>query len=86
MCRHVHRYLMKTWGIKHQDSVFLCDDDNDMELAALVGRAFLPTVSSASVERAVAARPEHFVTTEARGMKASEEMVDAVIEHFKRRS
>lgn len=30
------------------DCVFLCDDDNDMELAAVVGKAFLPSITSVS--------------------------------------
>ena len=37
---------MKKWGMEHSNAVFLCDDDNDMPLAAVVGKAFLPTVSS----------------------------------------
>ena len=37
---------MKRWSVARSDSVFLCDDDNDMELAAEVGRAFLPSISS----------------------------------------
>lgn len=37
---------MKNWDIEHKDSVFLCDDHNDLELAAVVGLAFLPTISS----------------------------------------
>lgn len=35
-------------GAEAQDCVFLCDDDNDMELAAVVGKAFLPSVTSVS--------------------------------------
>lgn len=41
---------MKAWGVeKLSDSVFLCDDDNDMELAVEVGKAFLPSISSVSL-------------------------------------
>ncbi len=37
---------MKKWGISETESVFLCDDDNDLELAAHVARAFLPSITS----------------------------------------
>lgn len=39
---------MKKWGILKPDSVFLCDDDNDMELAVDIGKAFLPSITSVS--------------------------------------
>jgi hypothetical protein len=45
------RHLMKRWGVEAKDSVFLCDDDNDLELAVEVGRAFLPTITSVSQGR-----------------------------------
>ena len=48
-CNTLCRYLMKNWDIAHKDSVFLCDDHNDLELAAVVGLAFLPTISSVGV-------------------------------------
>jgi hypothetical protein len=34
-------------------TAFLCDDDNDLALAARVGRAFVPTVGSESMRLAV---------------------------------
>lgn len=40
------RYMMQKWGAACEDCAFLCDDDNDIELAETVGRAFLPSVSS----------------------------------------
>lgn len=52
-------------------TAFLCDDDNDLALAARCGRAFVPTFGSESMRRAVdearrraeaAAAPTHFVT------------------------
>ncbi len=45
------RYLMARFCIEDTSkSAFLCDDDNDLPLAALVGKAFLPSISSVSVE------------------------------------
>jgi hypothetical protein len=42
----VARYLMQRHGAAAADCVFLCDDDNDLELAALVGKAFVPSIGS----------------------------------------
>ena len=47
---------MKQWSVARSDSVFLCDDDNDMELAAEVGRAFLPSISSVRGSRVKGSR------------------------------
>eukprot|EP00197_Chlamydomonas_leiostraca_P012292 CAMPEP_0202869656 /NCGR_PEP_ID=MMETSP1391-20130828/12575_1 /ASSEMBLY_ACC=CAM_ASM_000867 /TAXON_ID=1034604 /ORGANISM="Chlamydomonas leiostraca, Strain SAG 11-49" /LENGTH=268 /DNA_ID=CAMNT_0049549997 /DNA_START=62 /DNA_END=868 /DNA_ORIENTATION=- len=77
------RYLMARFQARAQDCVFLCDDDNDMELAAEVGRAYLPSVTSESVRRAVAARPEHFVQATKKGTEATEEMLLAVSKDYK---
>ncbi len=40
------RYLLRRFEAQAADAAFLCDDDNDMELAAIVGKAFLPSVTS----------------------------------------
>lgn len=45
------RYLMQRFGAARSDCVFLCDDDNDMALAADVGKAFLPSITSVSRTR-----------------------------------
>jgi len=38
-------YLMRRWGVPASSCVLLCDDDNDLQLAAVVGKAFLPSIS-----------------------------------------
>ena len=58
------QYVAKKWGARAEDAVMLMDDDNDLELAAWVGRAFVPTVSHESVYAAVAKDPGHFVLSE----------------------
>jgi hypothetical protein len=40
------RHLLTHFGAAPADAAFLCDDDNDLELAAIVGKAFLPSVTS----------------------------------------
>lgn len=42
------RHLMQRWGVPVASTAFLCDDDNDLALAAVVGRAFLPSISAVS--------------------------------------
>jgi hypothetical protein len=42
-------HLMSRWGVGPAATAFLCDDDNDLALAAVVGRAFLPSISAVSV-------------------------------------
>jgi hypothetical protein len=42
------RHLMHKWGVAPAATAFLCDDDNDLALAAVVGKAFLPSISAVS--------------------------------------
>ncbi|KAG2432634.1 hypothetical protein HXX76_008974 [Chlamydomonas incerta] len=79
------RHLMARFGAAAPDCSFLCDDDNDLQLAAEVGRAFLPSITSDSVRVAAEARPEHFVVakTAGQGVVATEEALRAVMAHYK---
>lgn len=43
------QHLMRKWGVAPAATAFLCDDDNDLALAAVVGKAFLPSISTASM-------------------------------------
>jgi hypothetical protein len=38
-------HLLAQWGGSAADAAHLCDDDNDLPLAALVGRAFIPGIT-----------------------------------------
>lgn len=58
---------------------------NSQELAAVVSKAFLPSVTSPSVEAAIKLRPDHFVLASASGTMATEEMLDAVLQHYSHR-
>lgn len=46
-------YLMQKFGVPAGRCALLCDDDNDLELAAIVGKAFLPSIGAVSMHRAV---------------------------------
>jgi hypothetical protein len=45
-------YLMKRWTAAPQHCAFMCDDDNDLKLASLVGRALVVSIGSVSGCRA----------------------------------
>lgn len=76
-------YLMGLWGVTSADCVFMCDDDNDLELAQLVNKSFLPSITSASVAAAVAANPDQFVTCPNKtGSAATEFMIEQVADHY----
>lgn len=42
------RHLMRKWGVPAASTAFLCDDDNDLALADIVAKAFLPSISAVS--------------------------------------
>ena len=42
-------YLMERFKVPAEQCAHLCDDDNDLELAAIVGRAFVVGITSVSV-------------------------------------
>jgi len=50
----VGRHVAATLGVDLRNCCFLCDDDNDLPLAAAVGRAFVVGATHPSVERAIA--------------------------------
>ena len=37
---------MKMWGVAKADTSLLCDDDNDLKIAAAVNSVFLPSISA----------------------------------------
>ena len=53
----------------------MCDDDNDLPLAALVGRAFVPGFTADSVVAAAEADPARFHVTEERSVFGAEEIL-----------
>lgn len=75
-------HLMRKWGTGPDRAVLLCDDDNDLPLAADVAKAFLPGITEESVSRAVAADPSHFVVADRKGTAGTEQMLRAVAAHF----
>ena len=85
----VGRYVAAALGVSlRENCAFLCDDDNDLPLAAAVGRAFVVGATHPSVERAIAeeeAKGEkgHFWTTGLEGTLAADAAVEAAGRHLR---
>jgi len=82
----VGAYIAKFYGVRLDDPrvVFLCDDDNDIELARCVGKAFVVTFTSPSMAEAVEMAAGSFVTPPpgATGTTATEWTLAAVEKHL----
>ncbi len=51
-------------------------------LAAVVGKVFLPSITSDSVQRAVTANPDKFIVSKKGGIIATEEILEHVEDHI----
>ena len=72
-------YLRKRMGVERAECAALCDDDNDLGMAALAGRAFCPKVSHPRVAEAIRKDPGHFYVARGRGTFGSDEVLDEVL-------
>lgn len=84
---NVAKYVAQRFGLRLSDRsvVFLCDDDNDVDLAKQVGAAFVVSVTSPSMAAAIQNAPHgSFVTPPpgTSGTAATEAMLAAVEAHF----
>lgn len=68
-------YLMKRFGSGPESSVFMCDDDNDIELALHVSRAYLPGITSESMQKIVEENKDHFYVAKRNGIWGTEEVL-----------
>ncbi len=73
-----------------ESCICLCDDDNDLEMAAACGKVFLPSVTSDSMKEAANQSPGKFIVTEneAEGiieMQSTETSLNGAIAEFQRR-
>lgn len=72
-------YLMEKFNASAETSVFMCDDDNDIELALHVSKAFLPSITSESMRRAVGNRTSHFFVADDEGIFGTEQVLDEIV-------
>ena len=73
----VGAHIMAALGADPADCAFLCDDANDLCLAAQVGRVFVVRATDASVAAAAAADPGKFWQSGTDGPPASEAAIGA---------
>ena len=74
------QYLAIKWHVNMgEESVCICDDDNDMEMAVACSHAFLPALTSASVEEFVQDNPSKFTLTFEKGIVDSTRATDAAL-------
>jgi hydroxymethylpyrimidine pyrophosphatase-like HAD family hydrolase len=71
--------VLRIKGWSPSDAVAMFDDDNDLELGALVGRSFLPGVTHQSVLDAMKNQGESWTVTKSRGFLGTEEALMAVV-------
>ncbi len=72
--------LMRRFGVLAEECVLLCDDDNDLGLAAAVRRAYLPGITAPSVQAAIDAAPHRFYVSREEGWRGSEEILRVLVQ------
>jgi hydroxymethylpyrimidine pyrophosphatase-like HAD family hydrolase len=74
-------YLMGKFGgnTNGSDSIFMCDDDNDIELAKAVSKAYLPSITSDSMRQFSITHPEKFVVATKKSVWATEEILHILL-------
>lgn len=73
------KYLMTRFKSNPDSSIFMCDDDNDIELALNVSKAFLPTITSESMKRVVETNSSQFFVAKKQGIFGTEEVLEKII-------
>lgn len=81
---------MERWGARPEACVHLGDDDNDLDLAALVPRVFVPRPTSETMAAAAAADPTKFEVvsgpaagSQVFGPQAADEMMRRVLGYMR---
>lgn len=74
------KYLMQQLGVSPTESVLMCDDDNDLSLAAAVRKAFVPNITASSVQTAIEADPEQFYVSRNSQWLGTEEILKMLVQ------
>lgn len=72
-------HVLALEGVAASEAVAMFDDDNDLELGALVGRSFLPGVTHESVLAAMKKHGDRWVLTKSQGILGAEEALECII-------
>lgn len=73
------RHVLEVEKIAAEEAVALFDDDNDLELGALVGRSFIPGVTHPNVLKAKEKHGDRWTLSQSRGVLGTEEALEAII-------
>ncbi|EIE21831.1 hypothetical protein COCSUDRAFT_17230 [Coccomyxa subellipsoidea C-169] len=76
------KYLMDKFDAAPSSSFLLCDDDNDIGLANLLSKVFVPGFTSDSLRELAAKNPDKFVVAQKGGILGIEEVLDMVDDHL----
>jgi len=81
-----NKFLSKssTSNFLSEHCVCMCDDDNDLEMAMACGHAYIPGISSESMEKTIEANRDHFTVTydseeKREGVFATEYALDLIL-------
>ncbi|KAL3915588.1 MAG: hypothetical protein SGARI_008152 [Bacillariaceae sp.] len=79
--RNCCQYLANEWHVNMgKEAVCICDDDNDLEMAVACSQAFIPALTSTSVEEFVEDNPSKFTKTFEQGGVSSTKATDAALD------
>jgi phosphoserine phosphatase len=71
--------IASRFGSNLADALFLCDDENDVQLSLLCRRSYVVGVNAPLLASAIAAQPGRYVIATQSGTAATEEMLAAVL-------
>jgi len=71
-------FLMRRMAAQPAHCRLLCDDDNDLKLAEVVGHVWVVSVTHPNVQKAADMQPEKFTIAKKRGILATDEVLAAV--------
>jgi len=72
-------HLSELFGVSLSSTLFLCDDDNDVQLTQACGHAFVVGVNAPRLAAAIASAPHRYTVARSRGSQGTEEMLEAAI-------
>ncbi|KAK9813115.1 hypothetical protein WJX72_009286 [[Myrmecia] bisecta] len=78
----VAMYLLEKFNASLETALFMCDDDNDLGLAARLPKVFLVGTTAESVKEAAEADPKKFVVATKGGILATEEILEHVEDYL----
>ena len=89
----VHKFLGEKQSISSSNEgwVCLCDDDNDLEMALFCHHAYIPSVTSESMQHMISKHPDHFSVScnsdlGREGVFATEYALQLILEQIKSKS